>query len=424
MTRNKTIVFVGVAPSFSLEDARGITQRIDKGTTIYLASQQPNPVPSAGPIRVYASPCPNQDNVFAAPSGGKTLQMLAFLCQTIVTNDSHGNSLVQLTISSTKTRLSEFTTTHQRKRVTLEGSRAKLFTRTRRAWRSICHLAVFDKGTKKDEGGDPYAIGATTKASVQWVECVRGLWGDGAGGKACTDGIIKLAPSSVEWALVTTLRIIRGVRVTVSRWEGITRILGDRNATSYLPNADCLALGAFNYKEHMPLSCPVIFRAFNSHVTVNSLAGNKRRPAEQFQAVEDKVQFEPSAARYDVGNVSDTPCAVSNVGPPKSVTTYDRRRDDYDRGSEVLPIVSNAGSRTGHLCTTGVSCVWHDMSAPSRPRVNWLALCRIRDERTCSRRGAAPFSESSPPVFTGSKSQTTGRNRRRPSRNLRQSDTC
>lgn len=116
--------------------------------------------------------------------------------------------------------------------------------------------------------------------------------------------------------------------------------------------------------------------------------------------------------------MSDTPCAVSNVGPPKSVTTYDRRRDDYDRGSEVLPIVSNAGSRTGHLCTTGVSCVWHDMSAPSRPRVNWLALCRIRDERTCSRRGAAPFSESSPPVFTGSKSQTTGRNRRRPSRNL------
>ncbi|EDR02645.1 uncharacterized protein LACBIDRAFT_332136 [Laccaria bicolor S238N-H82] len=198
--------YVSVAPSFSLEDARGITQRIDKGTTIYLASQQPNPVPSAGPIRLLELDEPGGPYVICALAESK--QSFTELCT------------VTEVLSSEREKASYY----------------------------LLYSAVFDKGTKKDEGGDPYAIGATTKASVQWVECVRGLWGDGAGGKACTDGIIKLAPSSVEWALVTTLRIIRGVRVTVSRWEGITRILGDRNATSYLPNADCLALGAFNYK--------------------------------------------------------------------------------------------------------------------------------------------------------------------------------
>jgi hypothetical protein len=36
---------------------------------------------------------------------------------------------------------------------------------------------------------------------------------------------------------------------------------------------------------------------------------------------------------------------------PKNITTYDRRRKEYDRGSDVLPIeASNAGSTVRHLC--------------------------------------------------------------------------
>lgn len=81
----------------------------------------------------------------------------------------------------------------------------------------------------------------------------------------------------------------------------------------------------------------------------------------------------PTTAR-PIDNNGNTPCAVrpvSNFGPSKTVTSYDRRRKPIE--------VSNVGSRTRHLCTTGVSCVWHHMSAPSRRRVDRLAFCRIRN---------------------------------------------
>ncbi|KIK05171.1 hypothetical protein K443DRAFT_675321 [Laccaria amethystina LaAM-08-1] len=49
---------------------------------------------------------------------------------------------------------------------------------------------------------------------------------------------------------------------------------------------------------------------------------------------------------------------VSSLRPPKNVPTHDRRWNEHDRRSEVLPIeVFNGGSTTRHPCTTGVSCI-------------------------------------------------------------------
>jgi hypothetical protein len=71
----------------------------------------------------------------------------------------------------------------------------------------------------------------------------------------------------------------------------------------------------------------------------------------------------PPTARPSDNNVAVM--RYSGQARPKNVTTYDRRRNEYDRRSDVLPIeASNAGSAVRRLCTR-FSCVGYDMTAPS-----------------------------------------------------------
>jgi hypothetical protein len=55
----------------------------------------------------------------------------------------------------------------------------------------------------------------------------------------------------------------------------------------------------------------------------------------------------------------------SGQARPKNITTYDLRRNEYDRRSDVLLIeASNARSTVRNLCTR-FSCVGYDMTVPS-----------------------------------------------------------
>ncbi|KIJ92883.1 hypothetical protein K443DRAFT_419251, partial [Laccaria amethystina LaAM-08-1] len=70
----------------------------------------------------------------------------------------------------------------------------------------------------------------------------------------------------------------------------------------------------------------------------------------------------PTACPHN-NNVAVT--RYSGQARPKNITTYDRRRKEYYRGSDVLLIeASNAGSTVRNLYTR-VSCVGYDMTVPS-----------------------------------------------------------